>query len=115
MFAFWLILVILIGITIFELIPRGVKARNAEKYGYGWPYELPPLNYFESAESPILSFWYDPVVSSDEGPQTTWGMSRESSSSDATNLDDVFGPDSYVRYNIEDIDGGRQAPPGPPE
>jgi len=98
--SIWIVIVLLIGTLVILLLS---KQRTTEKYGYGWPYELPPLNYFESAESPVLSFWYDPVVSSDEGPQTTWDAS-EKSSGNATDLDEVFGPDSYVRYNIEDID-----------
>lgn len=105
MSVFWIVLLIILLAGLFlKFVPLKVKTSNSEKYGYGWPYELPSLNYFESAETPVLSFWYDPVVSSDEGSQTTWGMSKDLPENDSTNLDEVFGPDSYVRYNIEDID-----------
>lgn len=102
-FPLIVIILVLIGIIAAFYIRKN-SSNNSEKYGYGWPYEFPPLNYFESAETPILSFWYDPVVSADTGSQTTWNANEDRSSSEATNLDDVFGPDSYVRYNIEDID-----------
>lgn len=105
-------IILMIGILVISISGSAFHVRKKTeekyekdgKYGYGWPYEFPPLNYFESAESPVLSFWYDPVISSDNGPQTTWGMSQDLPPSNATNLDEVFGPDSYVRYNIEDID-----------
>lgn len=104
MVLLWILILSGLMIGIMMIMYLDSKKSTSEKYGYGWPYELPPLNYFESAESQNLSFWYDPTVSSDNGPQTTWGMSRDLPPSNATNLDEVFGPDSYVRYNIEDID-----------
>ena len=82
---------------------RAGPGRKSEEL-FGWPYELPPLNYFESPESPMLSFWYDPVVASDSGLQTTWGFSRDLPPSHATNLDEVYGPDNTLaRYNVEDL------------
>jgi hypothetical protein len=106
MIVFWIIiLIILIAGIIIKFVPINSATNKSEKYGFGPPFDLPALNRFVSAESSIDSFWYDPTISSSEGPQTTWGMSRDDlSSSNATNLDEVFGPDSYVRYNIEDID-----------
>ena len=99
-----IVILALIGLAIIlALILTRLTIRTPTER-YGPPYDLPPLNYFESAESPILSFWYDPVVSTDEGEQTTWGFSRDEPPSHATNIDEVFGPDSYVRFNIEDLD-----------
>jgi hypothetical protein len=104
-----LLLILVVGAFIFAIMlmaPKTRKQTMAEAYsgGYGWPYELPPLNFYTGTERDILSFWYDPVVDGDGRKDTTWGISRELPPGHETNIDEVFGPDSYQRYYAEDID-----------
>lgn len=61
--------------------------------------DVPPLNYFESPYSNILSMWYDPEIYGENDKniliQRTWNTSDDKS----TNTSDVYGPyNSYVRY-----------------
>jgi hypothetical protein len=102
-----LVVLLLIGIILFIVGCMSSKSskRLNESYegGYGWPYDLPPLNYYTGVERDILSFWYDPVVDGDDHKDTTWGFSRALKPGYETNIDQVFGPDSYPRYYAEDI------------
>lgn len=102
-----LLIILLIELAIiaglmFVNTPQNIKSSKTERYS--WPYEIPPLNYFESPESQNLGMWYDPVVASDTGVMTTWGLSQDLPPSHATNIDDVFGPDNkLIRYNVENL------------
>lgn len=100
-----LVLIIILIFIIFHTCSREPKS-SSESYsaGYGGPYDLPPLNYYTGVERDILSFWYDPVVDGDDHKDTTWGFSRDLPPGYETNIDQVFGPDSYLRYYAEDID-----------
>jgi hypothetical protein len=107
-----LLIFLLIGVLIFmgfRLSPQQLK-QSVETYstGYGWPYELPPLNYYTGTERDILSFWYDPVIDGEDHKDRTWGFSQELPPGYETNIDEVFGPaNNLQRYNIEDIDASQ--------
>jgi hypothetical protein len=103
------ILLVLLLVGVFLFVAGRVNSKSSkqtdEAYdsGYGWPYDLPPLNYYTGVERDILSFWYDPVVDADDHKDKTWGFSRALKPGYETNMDQVFGPDSYLRYYAEDI------------